>query len=123
MCIFTVSPVFLSTTDFNEDGLDINVVRIADPDAYSMYCSYIPPLSTNIAVSCNVNGIPTPDVSIYREGMDGRSRSFPITFQRGGEIVVGVPQLKPKEYILLHCVASNIVSTVRITTNLTYTCK
>ena len=123
MCIFTVSPVFLSTTDFNEDGLDINFVRIADPDAYSMYCSYVPPLSTNIAVSCNVNGIPTPNVSIYREGMDGITDSLPATFQQGSEIVVGVPQLQLKEYILLHCVASNIVSTVRITINLTYTCK
>ena len=120
MCIFTVTPVFVSTTDFNEDGIDINFARIADLDAYSMYCSYIPPLSTTIAVSCSVNGIPTPNVSIYREG---RSRPFPVTFQQGGNIVVGVPQLKPKEYILLHCVASNIVSTVRITTNLTYTCK
>ena len=119
-CIFTVAPVFLSTTDFNEDS--INFVRIADPDTHSMFCSHIPSLTTT-PVSCKVNGIPIPNITIYREGMDGGKRTYPTTFQQEGEIIVGVPELKPKDFILLHCVAANIVSRVKITINLTYTCK
>ena len=115
-----MAPVFLPTTDYNAD--DITILRIADPDTYSMFCSHVPPLIT-IPMSCKVNSIPIPNITIYREGANGGKRAYPTAFRQEDEIVVGVPELRPKDFILLHCVASNIVSRVKITINLTYTCK
>lgn len=129
MCIFTiyiVSPTFLSSTHFNEDDSSVNFIKITDPDAYSMYCSYNPP-TTNVAVSCKATGVPMPNISIFREDTEGNKRMFPVTFQEknevASEIIVGVPSLRYGELIILCCVASNIVSTVTISINLTYTCK
>ena len=116
---FTVTPVFLSTTDYNED--DINFIRIGDPDTYSMFCSHIPPLTT--PVSCKVNSIPKANIIVYRERMNEDKRALPPTFQQDDEVLIALPPLRSNEAILLHCVASNIVSTVTITINLTYTCK
>lgn len=117
-----MSPIFLSTTHFNEDDLDVNFIKIADPDTYSMYCSHIS-RTTNVAVSCKAYGVPIPNISIYRESVNGKRRMYPDTFQDEGELVVGVPPLEYGEFIFLHCVASNIVNTVNISINLTYTCK
>ena len=121
-----MSPTFLSSTRFNEDDPSVNFIRISDPDAYSMYCSYNPP-TTNVAVSCKATGIPVPSISIYREDIEGNKRMFLITFQEENdvisEIIVAVPPLSYGKLIILRCVASNIVSTVNISINLTYTCK
>ena len=114
-----MTPVFLSTTDFNED--DINFIRIGDPDTYSTFCSHIPSVTT--PVSCKVNSIPKANIVVYRERMNDDKRVLLPTFLQDNEVIIGLPPLRSKEAILLHCVASNIVSTVTITINLTYTCK
>ena len=117
-----MSPTFLLSTHFNQDDPSVNFISITDPDAYSKYCSYNPP-TTNVAVSCKAAGIPIPSISIYRENTEGNKRMYPITFQQPNEIIVTVPPLSYGELIILHCVASNTVSTVKISINLTYTCK
>ena len=117
--VFTVTPVFLLTTNYNED--DINFVRIPDPDTYSMFCSHISPLTS--PVSCKVNSIPKANITVYRERMNGDKFVFLPTFKQDDEVLIALPPLRSNKAILLHCVASNIVSTVAITINLTYTCK
>ena len=120
-----MSPTFLSSTRFNEGDPSVNFIRITDPDAYSIYCSYNPP-TTNVAVSCKATGVPIPNISIYKEDTEGNKSMFPITFQKESEtiseIIIGVPPLSYGELVILHCVASNIVSTLTISINLTYTC-
>lgn len=117
---YVVSPIFLPSTDFHEDNSSVTFIKIADPETYSMFCSYID--FTKVAVSCKVLGIPLPSISIYRVDTNGKKRMFPPTFQKDSEIIVVLP-LEYGESVLLQCVASNIVSTVTLSINLTYTCK
>jgi len=89
-----------------------------------MYCSPIQLGRRAIsALSCKAVGIPVANISIYRESASRGIRMLPSTFQKEDELVIGIPILMYGEVISLHCVASNIVSTVMLTINLTYTCK
>jgi len=89
-----------------------------------MYCSPIQSGKRAIsALSCKAVGIPVANISIYIESTSGIMRILPSIIQKEDELVIVVPILMYGEVISLHCVASNIVSTVILTINLTYTCK
>ena len=119
-----MAPTFLnsSTSDLAfEDNPNIRFVHFGDDNTYSAFCSEFK--EKLITVSCTVTGNPQPVIEVFRIDFDG-SRNNPLeTFRSNDEVAIGLNGLKFGEIIILYCRASNIVATLNITFNLTYTCK
>lgn len=88
---------------------------------YSPYCSEL--VNRDILVSCRATGNPEPTIDIYIENYNGSQYQFTEVYQGNGELVVSLLPIRYGENVMIHCNASNIVSFVSISVNLTYTCK
>ena len=122
MCIFEniVAPIFVTTTRLvQSDGF--RHVLLTDERTYLHYCSELAP--RDVIVQCRAIGDPVPIIDVYRENDDGSQHRFDEVFRGNGEVAVSLFSIKFGENIMFHCNASNIVSFVIISVNLTYTCK
>ena len=110
----------MTTTQLVESAVFRHVV-LTNQSTYLPYCSGL--ISRDVIVRCRATGDPIPTIDIYRENDDGSQHRFDEVYRGDGEVAIGHFPIKSGENIMFHCNASNIVSYLTISVNLTYTCK
>ena len=114
-------PVFVTTTQLLQQDDLYRYIMLPNQSTYFPYCSEL--LHREVLLSCRAIGDPEPTIDIYEVTFTGSLRRFHEPYRRNGEVVASLFPIQYGEDILIYCNASNIVSFVNVSINLTYTCK
>ncbi|XP_065910186.1 hepatocyte growth factor receptor-like isoform X3 [Dysidea avara] len=117
---FYLVPTFTRSTVLAGDNTDGRLIVIPDRDTYTPYCSEFQRRPTT--VTCSARGNPQPTIEIFKEYDNGSWGTFQHIFQSEDEVAVKLNILDYGESVKIHCLATNIVTTLNFSINLTYTC-